>query len=125
MIFTVGVGTAEGSFIPTFVGGRADYKRDQSGNPIRSSLNEEMLQSLAEEGEGAYFNLASGSDRVIEALRTGIDSVEKREMEQRIFNEYESYFQYFIAVAIFLLLLEFIISYRRNKYLQNRDLFRI
>jgi Ca-activated chloride channel family protein len=125
LIFTVGVGTAEGSFIPTFVAGRADYKRDKQGNPVRSSLNEEMLQELAKVGEGNYFNLASGSDRVIEALRAGIDGVEKRELEQQVFNEYESYFQYFLAVAIFLILIEFLISYRRNKYLQNKDLFRI
>ena len=125
LIFTVGVGTEDGSFIPTFVAGRADYKRDNTGNPVRSMLNEEMLVDLAKEGEGAYFNLASGSDKVIEALRKSIDGVEKREMEQRVFNEYESYFQYFLAFAIFLILLEFIISYRRNKYLQNKDLFRI
>lgn len=125
LIFNVGVGTEKGAFIPTLVGGRADYKRDRSGNPVRSSLNEEMLKELAAAGEGAYFNLASGSDKVVDALRDRINNVEKRELEQRIFNEYESYFQYFIAVAILLLLIEFLISYRRNKYLQGKDLFNV
>lgn len=125
LIFSVGVGTEKGSFIPTVIGGRADYKRDKTGNPVRSSLNEAMLKDLADAGDGVYFNLASGSDKVAEALRTRIDSVEKRELEQRVFNEYESYFQYFIAVALLLIVLEFLISYRRNKYLQRRDIFNV
>ena len=125
LLFCVGVGTENGAFIPTVIGGRADYKRDQSGNPVRSSLNEDMLKDLADAGDGAYFNLASGSDRVIDALRSRIDNIEKREFEQRVFNEYESYFQYFIAVAILLLLVEFLISYRRSKYLEGRDLFNV
>ena len=125
LIFSVGVGTEKGSFIPTVIGGRADYKRDKTGNPVRSSLNETMLKDLADAGDGVYFNLASGSDKVAEALRTRIDSVEKRELEQRVFNEYESYFQYFIAVALLLIIVEFLISYRRNKYLQSRDIFNV
>lgn len=125
LIFTVGVGTTEGSFIPTIISGRKDYKRDQSGNPVRSKLNETMLNDLAEAGNGSYFNLLSGSDQVGEALRERIDGIEKREFEQRVFNEYESYFQYFIAFGLFLILIEFIISYRKNKYLGDKDLFKI
>ncbi len=123
LIFTVGVGTPEGSFIPTYIGGRLDYKRDVAGNPVRSKINEEMLKELADAGEGDYFNLLSGSDAVAEALKMRIESMEKREFEQRVFSEYESYFQYFIGFGLLLLLLEFVLSYRKNRYLEGTDFF--
>ncbi len=125
LLFTVGVGTAEGSFIPIQDRGRQDYKRDQSGNPVRSRLNEEMLRNIARTGDGVYFNLSSGSEQVIEALQERINNIEKQEFEQRSFSNYESYFQYFIAMAIALLLVEFFISYRRSRFFRDKDIFEV
>lgn len=125
LLFTVGVGTEQGSFIPVRVGGREDYKRDQTGNPVRSRIDEEVLRNLSEAGEGAYFNLASGSEQVLEALRQRIDNIEKREFEQRVFSDYESYFQYFIALGLLLILAEFFISYRKNRFLSDKDFFEV
>ncbi len=124
LIYSVGVGTPSGGFIPTIIGGRSDYKRDEKGNPVRTSLNEGMMQNLADEGNGFYFNLAgSNVEEVSVALRSSIDQMEKREFEARVFNEYESYFQYFIAIAILFLIAEFLLSYRKNKWLGEKDLF--
>lgn len=125
LLFTVGVGTTEGSFIPTYVGGRSDFKRDRTGQPVRTQLNEEMLQELAASGNGAYFNLASGSDAVLDALKQRIDNIEKRELEQRVFSEYESYFQYFLGLGLLFVIVEFLLPYRRSGVLSGRDLFEI
>lgn len=123
LIFPIGVGTSEGAYIPTIYAGQRGVKTDQTGNAVRSKLNEDMLGKLAKEGNGAYFNLVEG-DQVVKALRVRIDSVEKREIEQRSFNEYESYFQYFLAAGLLLMLMEFFISYRKSKWLEGRDLFK-
>ncbi|MEM9990789.1 MAG: VWA domain-containing protein [Bacteroidota bacterium] len=96
IIFTVGVGTNEATPIPVPVGNRIDYKRDKTGNIVRTSLNEDAMRAIAEAADGAYFNLAQGSDEVIGALQKRIDQLEKKEFEQRIFDEYESYFKLFI-----------------------------
>ncbi|MEZ5040755.1 MAG: VWA domain-containing protein [Saprospiraceae bacterium] len=123
LVFTIGVGDAQGSFIPVNQGGREDYLRDRSGNPVRSQLNEEMLKDVAKAGGGDYFNLLNGSEEVMNALKVRIDAIEKREMELRSFTEYESYFQYFIGLGLFLIILEFVLSYRKNRYLGDKDLF--
>ncbi len=123
LIFTVGVGTPEGANIPTFYAGQRGIKRDKSGNPVRSRLNEKMLNDLANEGEGAYYNLVEG-DNVVGVLQDRIDKIEKRELEQRSFNEYESYFQYFLAIGLFFMLLEFFVSYRKSKWLEGKDIFK-
>ena len=81
-----------------------------------------MLRDLAEIGDGAYFNISDG-DQVITALRERIDKIEKREFEARSFTEYESYFQYFIAIALLFILAEFFLSYQKSKWLEGEDLF--
>lgn len=122
-IFTIGIGNPEGSFIPTRVAGRADYKRDNAGNPIRSSLDETTLREVAEAGSGLYFNLSGRDQDIVNALRERIDQIEKQEFEQQSFTDYASYFQLFIALGLLLLILEFIISYRKSRYLADRDIF--
>lgn len=125
LVFTVGSGTVEGGFIPEFVNGRTDFVRDERGEIVRSRLNPDALRELADLGDGAYFNLSNDTDQVLSALQQRVNAIEKQEYEQRAFSEYESYFQYFIAVCMILLIAEFLISYNKNKYFADKDLFRI
>ena len=121
-LFTVGVGTSAGSFIPISIRGRDDYKRDETGQPVRSKLNGEMLAGIAEKGEGEYFHISEG-DAVADALKKRIEQMEKRELEVRSFTEFNSYFQYFIGAGLLLLFVEFLISYRRVGWTKGKDLF--
>ncbi len=123
VIFTVGVGTNVGAPIPLSYQAQNVYKKDKQGNTVMSKLNEQMLGGLAAAGNGKYYNIDNG-DKVIEALRKYIDTLEKQDFEQRSFSEYESYFQYFIAVALLLLLIEFLLSYQKSGWWGRRDLFR-
>lgn len=122
LLYTVGVGTAEGGFIPIEENGRSEFKRDRSGNPVRTRIDESMLRQVAEAGGGVYFNLSQG-DNIADVVRNKIDGMEKREFEQRSFSEYESYFQYFILAALLLLLIEFVLSFRKSNRWGNKDLF--
>ncbi len=124
LIFTVGVGTAEGDRIPiVYQNGQRDYKRDKTGNPVISKMNPSMLTELATRGNGAYFNLQENSDAVIKELRKRIDKIEKRDFEQRSITEYKSYFQYFIGFTLLLLLIDSLINYRKNRTIAEKDIF--
>jgi Ca-activated chloride channel homolog len=107
LVFTVGAGTSEGGFIPTYYAGKYDYKRDEKGEPVRTKINETMLQTLAEKGKGSYLNLANDTDRnLVAALKTDLERVQKRELEQRSYTDYESYFYWFLWGALFCLVIE-------------------
>ena len=54
LIYTVGVGEEEGTFIPVLQGNRIDYLRDETGNPVRTHLDPATLEAVAEAGGGAY-----------------------------------------------------------------------
>lgn len=121
--FTVGVGTPEGGLIPIRLNGREDYKRDNSGQPVRTQLNEDMLRELAAQGGGSYFHIDNGQ-AAIKALQERIEQMEKQELEAHIFTSYNSYFQYFLLPGLLLLVIEFIIPYRKAKWLEGRDFFK-
>ncbi len=49
--------------------------------------------------------------------------MEKQEMDSKTFSEYDDQFQWFFAAGLFLLLFEFVILERKNRYLKNIKLF--
>ena len=124
IIFTIGAGTTEGSTIPYNFGGVEEVKRDEKGEPVRTKLNESILKEIAQAGGGEYFNIAN-TNGIIAALQSRIEKVEKREIEQRVFNEYDTYFQYFVFFALLLLFFEFMLPYRRSEWLEGRDIFKV
>lgn len=108
-IFTIGIGTEEGGFVPYIEQGREQYKRDEDGNPVKSQLNIGLLKDLAENGGGSYYLIQEG-EKIIPDLKAQLDKLEKQEVEQKAFSDYASYFQYFLALGILFLILEYIIS---------------
>ncbi len=106
-IFTIGVGTTEGELIPVTVNGRTQFKADKNGNPVKTALNKSMIQELAEAGNGkAYF--LSQSNNIVGDIKSAISKMEKKEIQQSSFTDYQSYFQYFLAVALILFILYFV-----------------
>lgn len=122
VVHTIGMGLPSGSPIPVLRNGQTDYLKDRDGNVVVTKLNETMLEQIAAAGEGIYVR-ANNAQVGLNALFDEINKMEKEEMESRTYSEYDDQFQYFFAVGLFLLLLEFVILERKNKYLKNIKLF--
>ena len=123
VVFTVGIGTEEGGFVPFMDRGRESYKRDKAGNPVKSALNIGLLKDLATSGGGEYYLVQEGN-QIIAELKSEIDRLEKQEVEQRSFSEYASYFQYFLAFGLLLLFIEYLIS-NRGTLNKGKSIFEI
>jgi len=109
VIFTVGVGTEEGGYVPYEERGREQYKKDKAGVAIKSKLNLNLLRDLSDAGNGKYYLIQQG-EKVVNELKAEIERIEKQEVEQRSFTEYASYFQYFLAIGLLLMLVEYLIN---------------
>jgi len=123
-VFTIGVGTQEGARIPVVERGKRVFKTDKSGQPVTSALNVSMLQDIAEAGGGKYYSL----DQTMSALSKldrDIDKLEKQEVEQRSFTDYNSYFQYFLLLAIILLTIEYFLTNISNRTKSWKSIFGI
>ncbi len=123
VVHTIGMGLPSGSPIPVLRNGQTDYLKDRDGNVVVTKLNEQMLEQIAAAGKGIYVR-ANNAQVGLNSLFDEINKMEKQEMETRTYSEYDDQFQYFFAVGLFLLLLEFVILDRKNKYLKNIHLFK-
>lgn len=113
-VFTVGVGTTSGGFIPVLnEEGNLSYKVDENGEQVKTKLNESLLKDVASAGKGNYFYLQN-TDNTVKNITDKIANLKKQSFELRSFSDYESYYQYFLIVALICLSLDFFISNRKN-----------
>lgn len=112
MINTVGIGTPDGSPIEDPATG--ELKKDQEGHTVMSKLNEAELQGLSDATNGHYLRLDNVDDALI-TMTEQLNSAEKKSMNDAEFIDYNSYFQWFLGAAFWLLLAEFLLSERRRK----------
>lgn len=108
-IFTIGVGTDNGGPIPT----GKDYKRDEAGNIVLSKLNQAMLKELAAKGNGKYFQLGSGKDEITAILKE-LGKIGTKDFDELIFTDFDDKYQWCLAIAAVLLLLEWWLVERKG-----------
>lgn len=120
--YTIGMGLPQGGPIPIYKNGQKDYIKDKSGNVVVTKLNEEMLQQIAAAGNGIYVR-ANNAQVGLNTLFNEINKMQEAEIESQVYSDYEDQFQWFIGFSIFLLLLDFLLLERKNKYLKNIKLF--
>lgn len=118
VIYTIGVGNTEGAPIPIYQGNRiVGYMKDKQGENVITRLDAAVLQAIALETGGEFFRSDIGTDVELTELVERVSKMDKQEFESKIFTNYESRFQIFIAIAMFFLILELIFSDKRNKFL--------
>lgn len=118
-VYCVGMGTIEGAPIPVYnpAGERVDYKRDRSGTIVLTKLDEPMLQQIAASTGGSYRRATSGGDEIDDIFKE-ISTLQKTEFGSKQLTGFESKYQYPLALAIFLLFLEIMLSERRGTVLR-------
>jgi len=123
-IYTIGMGLPEGGPIPVFDnrGNQTGFKKDLKNNTVITKLDETMLQQIASAGNGRYVR-ANNAQTGLSIIFDEINQLEKTEFESRVFSDYEDRFQYLLAPALFLLLIEFLIFERRGRRFRNVNLF--
>ncbi len=118
-IYTIGIGTPEGA--PIRIGG--DFVKDEHGEMVVSKLDERMLEQIASITGGAYVRATKQSIGLDEIVKS-INDMEKSDLSTVRFEEYNEQYQYPLAAALLLLLLETLILDRRNPRLRRFNIFR-
>ena len=123
-IYCVGVGLPnQGTPIPLRGqnGELRGYKHDRNGMPIVTKLEDALLREIAQRTNGNYYQATPG-EAEIDRLLAELAAIEKREIEERQFTQYEDRFQYFLAFALLFLVWEFLLpESRSNKPAANRE----
>ena len=109
-IITIGVGSEKGGPIP--LGRNGEFKKDLEGNIVVSKLNKSMLKDLAKEANGTYYDI--NTDKIVKNIINEIGSIDGVVIEEKVITDYKKHFQLFLFIAIILLIIEFMISYRKT-----------
>jgi len=123
VIHTIGIGSTNGVPIPLINNGKRDYLKDKDGNIVVTKLDEDILKKIALSTNGNYVR-ANNSNIGLDEIYAQIKKMKKQDLESTMYTEYNDQFQIFTAIAIFLLIIDFLIMERRNRRLANIRLFK-
>ena len=118
-IYTIGIGTPEGA--PIRIDG--DFVKDERGEMVVSKLDERTLEQIASITDGAYVRATKQSIGLDEIVKS-INDMEKSDLSTVRFEDYNEQYQYLVAAALLLLLLETSVLSRRNPRLRRFNIFR-
>jgi len=115
-INVVGFGSPEGAPIPA--AGGSNFWKDSEGNIVVTKLNEKMCRQVASAGNGIYVR-AGNSNKALRALTDEVGKMQKGEIENTAFSNYDEKFYIFAWIALLLLIAEFFVLNRKNKTLNK------
>jgi Ca-activated chloride channel family protein len=116
VINAIGMGSVKGSPIPIYRNGKqVDFKKNRAGETIITRLNDKMLRDISEAGGGTFVR-ASQQDVGLGILLDNLDQMEKKEFGSVIYTEYESRFQYYLAIGLLLLLIDILLFDKKQKW---------
>lgn len=110
-VFTIGVGSQDGTMIPLPDG---TYITDENGKKVVTKLDDAALAKIAEAGKGIYVqagNKEFGLEPIIEEIKNMEDEVANRV----VYEEYEELYMYFVAAALYFLVVQMLVGDRRSK----------
>jgi len=123
-IISIGVGTEKGGPIPLRddKGTIASYKKDQEGQTVITKLYPEVLKKLADNTKSKYI-LGTTTKNVVEEIKKSLDKIEKSEFESQQIADFESQYQWFLALGFLLLLVDVFLLEKKTAWVQKLNLF--
>lgn len=109
-IYCIGVGSPQGKPIPK----DGELIKDSNGEIVVSRLDESILQQIAEIGNGKYAR-AGNSEFGLNPIIDDIRMLDKEQFQSVVFEDFNEQYMYFFGIALFLLILEAIISETKPK----------
>lgn len=105
-VYTLGIGTESGARIPLYdeSGSLIGYKRDDQGQVINTRLESDVLRSIADQGEGEYYEIRTGGSGIDEFLGR-LDELQQGEFASQEYADFKNQYQWLAGVGLLFVLL--------------------
>src|SRR5213594_4114288 len=114
-IFTVGVGTPQGSLIPvTGDDGQTAFVKDSAGQVVKSKLDDKRLREVAEATGGFYLHLENGPRTMQQVQSEGLAKMQAAEMDVRLSRRPIERYEWPLGGALIALALSILIPERKR-----------
>jgi Ca-activated chloride channel family protein len=115
-IFTVGVGTPEGSLIPlSGDGGGTSFVKDPNGQVVKSKLDEKRLKEIAETTGGFYIHLEDGPRTMKQLFDEGLAKMQTGEIDDRMSRRPIERYQWPLGAALGVFAAAFLLRERKRE----------
>ncbi|MAO66116.1 MAG: BatB protein [Balneola sp.] len=116
-VFTIGIGTSEGTTIPLYEEGTNQligYKRDNEGRVVTTKLQSGTLRDIASTGNGEFYSIRRGNEG-IDTFLARMDELEKGEFASQEYADYKNQYQWMAALAFLCLVVAMLIPTYRSE----------
>jgi Ca-activated chloride channel homolog len=114
-IFTVGVGTPQGSLIPiTTESGETSFVKDSAGQVVKSKLDDKRLREVAQATGGFYVHLENGPRTMQQVETEGLAKMQAAEMDVRLSRQPIERYEWPLSAALLALALSILIPERKS-----------
>jgi Ca-activated chloride channel family protein len=115
-IFSVGVGTPEGSLIPlSGEGGGTAFVKDSNGQVVKSKLDEKRLKEIAETTGGFYIHLEDGPRTMKQLFNDGLAKMQAGEIDDRMSRRPIERYQWPLGAALLVFSAAFLLRERKRE----------
>src|SRR5205809_2171439 len=115
-IFTVGVGTPQGSLIPvTGDDGQTSFVKDSSGQVVKSKLDDKRLREIAQTTGGFYLHLENGPRTMQQIQNEGLAKMQAAEMDVRLSRRPIERYEWPLGAALIALAFSILIGERKRE----------
>lgn len=122
-LITVGIGTEKGGTIPLRRNGHVEsYKRDAMNNVVVTKLYPDALEGIAKQTGGGYV-YGSTAGAVADFMDKHLGNLVKRKFAGKKIMVYDTQYQWFLAAALALLLLDIFLLERKTAWISRLNLF--
>ena len=114
--FTVGLGSPDGSLIPVPVkGGGTEFLKDDSGQYVKSKLDEPRMREVAEAGGGFYILLRNGPAEMKQIVSDGLGKMKEHETDARFTRQPIERYQWPLGAAMIAIVVSLLLGERRRQ----------
>jgi len=121
-IFTVGVGTPQGSLIPinSDDGGTA-FVKDSAGQVVKSKLDEKRLREVAQATGGFYLHLDDGPRTMSQLYSQGLANMKAADIDARLGRRPIERYEWPLGAAMLALTMSILIGERKRVHVRARS----
>jgi Ca-activated chloride channel family protein len=113
-IFTVGLGSNDGSLIPLVGAQGGDFVKDAKGEIVKSRLDEERLRTIAESTGGFYLHLLGGRADIEKLVHDGLGEMNAQDIDAKLSRQPIERYQWPLGFGLAALALSMLVSERRR-----------
>ena len=114
-IFTIGVGTPQGSLVPiTSENGETAFVKDSAGQVVKSKLDEKRLREIAQATGGFYIQLENGPRTMRQIYDEGLAKMQAAQIDVRLSRRPIERYEWPLGAALIALSLSILIGERKR-----------